>query len=100
MWEIYRVQHIGAEDVTNSNGDVKLLAERTAGVKLQLVVLCPLLLDHIEQNPDASCGLGKLLLPDRTLALLLGVTDESLTEVHKKGKPQIWGEQFARGFCF
>lgn len=81
-----RVQHIGAEDVTNSNGDVKLLAERTSGVKLQLVVLCPLLLDHIEQNPETSCGLGKLLLPDRTLALLLGVTDDSLTEVHKKGK--------------
>lgn len=80
------MKHIGAEDVTNANGDVKLLAETTVGVKLQLVVVCPGFLEHISENPETSCGLGKLLLPDRTLALLLGVTDDNLTEVHKKGK--------------
>lgn len=79
------MQHIGAEDIINSSDDNKLLAQRTAGVKLQLVVVCPGFLEHVAQFPEFSCSLGKLLLPDRTLALLLGVTDENITEVHKKG---------------
>lgn len=68
-----------------SNGDVRPIAERTSNVKLQLVVMCPTLLEHITRNPLSACGLGKLLLPDRTLALLLGVTDDDLTDIHRTG---------------
>lgn len=83
------MQHIGAEEITATENDVKLLTEKTAGVKLQLVVVCPGLLEHISENPEASINLGKLLLPDRTLALLLGVTDDNITEVHRNGKSVI-----------
>lgn len=68
-----------------SSGDVRPIAERTSNVKLQLVVMCPTLLEHIARNPLSACGLGKLLLPDRTLALLLGVTDDDLTDIHRTG---------------
>lgn len=73
------------EDFIESKVDTNILLEKSSCVKLQLVVLCPGLLDYIAEHPD-DAAFCKLFLPDRTLALLLGVTDDDLTEVHRKGQ--------------
>ncbi|KAK5649603.1 hypothetical protein RI129_000632 [Pyrocoelia pectoralis] len=80
----FNIFHLGAEEVIETNADVKIIEDRTSGVKLQLIVVCPSLLDIIVNNPISATKLGKLILPDRTLALLLGVTDDDLTNVHKE----------------
>lgn len=58
------------------------LQEKIFGVKLQLLVVCPRFLEIIEENPTNSGVLGKCLRADRTIAMLLGVTDDSFTDVH------------------
>ncbi|XP_031337881.1 phosphoinositide 3-kinase adapter protein 1 [Photinus pyralis] len=83
----FKIFHLGAEEVIATNTDVKIIEERTSGVKLQLIVVCPSLLEMIVNNPTSAVKLGKLILPDRTLALLLGVTDDDLTNVHKEALP-------------
>lgn len=80
---------MGAEEVIETNTDIKFMQERAFGVKLQLIVMCPSLLEQISWNPASASKLGKLIIPDRTLALLLGVSDEDLTDVHKTGNYTI-----------
>lgn len=80
------MQHLGIEDVLEANGDIQYIAEKTAGVKLQLIIICPNFLEHISLHPEPASALGKLLLADRTLALLLGVTEEEIKDEHKNGK--------------
>ena len=53
------------------------------------MVVCPQFLDFIVEHPGETSTLSKLLLPDRTLALLLGVTDNDLNDAHKKGSNLI-----------
>lgn len=80
------MQHLGIEDVVDANGDIRYIAERIAGVKLQLVIICPNFLEQLSLNPEPASALGKILLPDRTLALLLGVTEDDVKDEHKNGK--------------
>lgn len=79
------MQHLGIEDVLDTNGDMRYIAERTAGVKLQLVIICPNFLEQVSLNSEPANALGKLLMPDRTLALLLGVTEDDVKDEHKNG---------------
>ncbi|XP_064213950.1 phosphoinositide 3-kinase adapter protein 1 isoform X1 [Tribolium castaneum] len=84
----FKIQHMLLEDcISEPKEDPKIIAERATNVKLQLVILCPNFLDFVAEYPDKCSELGKLLLADRTLALLLGVSDSDLTEVHKKTFP-------------
>ncbi|KAJ8937371.1 hypothetical protein NQ314_011919 [Rhamnusium bicolor] len=86
----FKIQYLGAEEaIKKSKEEFKELAEKSSGVKLQLVVLCPSFLEFISEHPDESYALGRLLLADRTLALLLGVTDNDLTEIHKKSHEEF-----------
>lgn len=77
----HRIQHLGVEEAI-SNGEPNFL-EKSTSVKLQLIVLCPSFLEFVSGNPEECKILGKILLSDRTLALLLGVHDSDLQEVHK-----------------
>ncbi|XP_017787311.1 PREDICTED: phosphoinositide 3-kinase adapter protein 1 [Nicrophorus vespilloides] len=79
----YKVHHLGIEDIIEANGDVRLIAEKTSGVKLQLIVLCPMLLKKIADNLQSTASLSKILLPDRILALQLGTSDDDITDLHK-----------------
>lgn len=75
--------------LTDPKEDPKSIAERATNVKLQLVILCPGFLDFVSEYPEKCSEIGKLLLADRSLALLLGVSDIDLTDIHKKGQ-LIW----------
>ncbi|CAG9772639.1 unnamed protein product [Ceutorhynchus assimilis] len=83
----FKIQNLALEDALTPKIEDTKFIEGTTGVKLQLVVVCPEFLDFIAQHPEESASLSKLLLPDRTLALLLGVKDVDLTDVHKNALP-------------
>ncbi|KAJ8940957.1 hypothetical protein NQ318_006808 [Aromia moschata] len=84
----FKIHYLGAEEaIKMSSEEYKGLSEKTSGVKLQLVVVCPSFLEFISENIEESCALGKLLLADRTLALLLGVSDSDLSDAHKRVLP-------------
>ncbi|KAK9877610.1 hypothetical protein WA026_019280 [Henosepilachna vigintioctopunctata] len=82
----FKIHHLAVEDFIEARVDANLLLEKSAGVKLQLVVMCPGFLDYISEHSD-NTNFGKLFLADRTLALLLGVCDDDLTEIHRKALP-------------
>ncbi|XP_049821513.1 phosphoinositide 3-kinase adapter protein 1 isoform X2 [Aethina tumida] len=82
----FKIQELGVEEIIE-NKDLKPLTDKTSGVKLQLIVIDPSLLEFISQHAEESQKLGSILLPDRTLALLLGVKDSDLTEEHLKVLP-------------
>nr|XP_022904988.1 uncharacterized protein LOC111417055 isoform X1 [Onthophagus taurus]XP_022904989.1 uncharacterized protein LOC111417055 isoform X1 [Onthophagus taurus] len=79
----FKIHHLSVEEIIEANGDIRFISEKTAGVKLQLLVICPLFLDKIAKNLSKTSPLSKLLIPNRVLALLLGVTDNDITETHK-----------------
>ncbi|XP_063912859.1 phosphoinositide 3-kinase adapter protein 1 isoform X2 [Zophobas morio] len=81
----FKIQHMLLENcLLESKEDPKLVAERATNVKLQLVVVCPSFLEFVAEHPEKCSNLGKLLLGDRTLALLLGVSDGDLTDLHRR----------------
>ncbi|KAL3279690.1 hypothetical protein HHI36_017196 [Cryptolaemus montrouzieri] len=82
----FKIHHLSAEDFIEAKVDTNLFLEKSSCVKLQLVVVCPGFLDYISKHSD-NANFGKLFLPDRTLALLLGVSDDNLTEIHRRVLP-------------
>ncbi|XP_018333041.1 phosphoinositide 3-kinase adapter protein 1 [Agrilus planipennis] len=83
----FKVLYIGADEFSEADCDIRSIAERISNVKLQLIVVCPSMLEYIAKYPTPSTTLGKLMIPDRTLALLLGVSDDDLIDVHKQVLP-------------
>ncbi|XP_019758359.2 phosphoinositide 3-kinase adapter protein 1 isoform X2 [Dendroctonus ponderosae] len=83
----FKIRNAYLEDSLTPKIEDQKFIEGATGVKLQLVVVCPGFLDFVAQHPEESAGLAKLLLADRTLALLLGVTDDDVTEAHRNALP-------------
>lgn len=87
----FKTQYASLEEImTKSEQEYKEFISRASSVKLQLVVICPNFMEMIAEHSEDCMGLGKLLLPDRTLALLLGVVDEDFTEIHKRVLPTYY----------
>ncbi|XP_046406145.1 uncharacterized protein LOC124171042 isoform X2 [Ischnura elegans] len=59
------------------------MEEKMAGVRLQIVIICPLFLDYLFQHPEPVSAIGRLLCPERVIAMLLGVEESSITEEHR-----------------
>ena len=97
---VCRVYNLCLEDVIAANGDIRFIWEKTSGVKLQLVVLCPLFLDQIVKHTSKLTSLAKLLHPNRILALLLGVTDDDVLDIHKSGKYPVFFITGGRKFLY
>ena len=51
--------------------------------RLQIVLLSPTLLEFMSRYP--SLLIGRLLHPDRVLAIMLGVKDSLITPEHRSG---------------
>ncbi|XP_071440146.1 phosphoinositide 3-kinase adapter protein 1 [Hetaerina americana] len=59
------------------------MEEKLAGVRLQVVIICPLFLDYLFQYPEPGSAIGRLLCPKRVIAMLLGVEENSINEEHR-----------------
>ncbi|XP_051156059.1 phosphoinositide 3-kinase adapter protein 1 isoform X3 [Leptopilina boulardi] len=74
----FRVRHITVEDSLTTNTEDKLKSSR-----LQIVVICPFLLKRILTRPEQAMNLSRHLVPDKVLAMMLGVQEDHLTSGHK-----------------
>lgn len=79
----FKIMCVGLEDIVGSQVLPLANEERMMNVKLQIVILCPQFLHHIYENPGPATTLGRLLHPDRVLAMLLGVDESAVTEQHR-----------------
>ncbi|KAJ8875860.1 hypothetical protein PR048_023763, partial [Dryococelus australis] len=78
-----KVLSVSLEEVVGPRSVALALEEKMVHVKLQIVIVCPQFLEHIFQNPGPGTALGKLLQPDRVLAMLLGVSEDHILEQHR-----------------
>lgn len=79
----FKIMCVYLEDVVGPQVVPHAIEAKMMGVKLQIVILCPQFLHHIYENPGPATTLGRLLQPDRVLAMLLGVEDSAVTEQHR-----------------
>ncbi|XP_069668608.1 phosphoinositide 3-kinase adapter protein 1 isoform X2 [Periplaneta americana] len=79
----FKIMCVGLEDIVGPQVLPLANEERMMNVKLQIVILCPQFLHHIYENPGPATTLGRLLHPDRVLAMLLGVDESAVTEQHR-----------------
>ncbi|CAG2068785.1 unnamed protein product, partial [Timema podura] len=77
----FKVLTVSLEDVVGPGSIPASLEEKMVRVKLQIVIVCPQFLEQVYQHPAPA--LGKLLQPDRVLAMLLGVEEDNVTEQHR-----------------
>jgi hypothetical protein len=81
----FRIMCVSLEDVVGPQVVPVATEEKMTHVKLQIVIICPQFLHHIYENPGPATTLGRLLQPDRVLAMLLGVDESAVTEQHRAG---------------
>ncbi|XP_044741541.1 phosphoinositide 3-kinase adapter protein 1 isoform X2 [Chrysoperla carnea] len=82
----FKVLHMSVEEINDGVG--ANMEERLATVKLQIIIICPTLIntvnDIVTQNGTSEKNLfNRIFQPDRTLGMLLGVTDDDITDKHK-----------------
>lgn len=74
----FRVKHVTVEDSLSASTEDRLKSSR-----LQIVVICPFLLKRILTRPEQAMNLSRHLVPDKVLAMMLGVQEDHLTSCHK-----------------
>ncbi|PSN40924.1 hypothetical protein C0J52_16272 [Blattella germanica] len=79
----FKIMCVSLEDVVGSKVLPYGFEEKMTNVKLQIVIICPQFLHHIYENPEPATKLGRLLQPDRVLAMLLGIDEAAVTEQHR-----------------
>lgn len=57
--------------------------ERIRSARLQIVVVCPILLERVQTRPEHATNLSRQLIADKVLAMMLGVHDSHISDVHK-----------------
>ncbi|XP_071531088.1 uncharacterized protein stumps isoform X2 [Panulirus ornatus] len=73
-----RVEVMNVEDIKDNIG--RLQAVKLKGAKLQIIILSPYFLTHIAEHGRSE--LGQVFIPQKVLALLLGVDDSQFTMAH------------------
>ena len=76
----FRVRHVTVEDSVSTPATTQETINKS---RLQIIVVCPGLLDKVSTRPEQAATLARQLSPDRVLAMMLGVHDGHLTESHK-----------------
>ena len=78
------IRHLPVEDLSGGSGNSfpqRIETEIFYESRLQLVLISPTLLQFLFKNP--TFVLGKLLYPDRVLAVMLGVHDRQVQPEHR-----------------
>lgn len=86
-----RILRVGLDDIVGSVPFA--LEERIVQVKLKLVIVCPMFLQQVQEQPAPSLALTQLLNPSRVLAMLLGVEEDQIAEHHRAGQFQIYSQK-------
>lgn len=73
-----RVRHVTVEESIQAGTE-----ERIRSARLQIVVVCPILLERIQNRSEHATNLSRQLITDKVLAMMLGVHDNHISELHK-----------------
>ncbi|XP_054001924.1 uncharacterized protein LOC128888813 isoform X2 [Hylaeus anthracinus] len=74
----FKVGHITVEETIPSGTE-----DRIRSARLQIVVVCPVLLERIQSRPEHATNLSRHLLAEKVLAMMLGVHDSHINDAHK-----------------
>ncbi|KAL0274845.1 UNVERIFIED_CONTAM: hypothetical protein PYX00_002877 [Menopon gallinae] len=80
----FRILSLGIEDF-GTDSLSPMLEEKLRSVKLAIMIVCPVFLEHVVQFPEHGINLTKNFRPERVLAMLLGVEEAAVTDDHKAG---------------
>lgn len=72
--------------------------ERIKTSRLQIVIVCPILLEHVLSRPEQTANLSGCLVTNRILAMMLGVQDGHVTSSHQSAllTYQNWRKFFVK----
>ncbi|KZC10757.1 Phosphoinositide 3-kinase adapter protein 1 [Dufourea novaeangliae] len=74
----FKVRHVTVEDAIPSGTE-----DRVRSARLQIVVVCPVLLERVQSRPEHATSLSRQLATEKVLAMMLGVHDSHITDTHK-----------------
>ncbi|XP_018337278.1 PREDICTED: phosphoinositide 3-kinase adapter protein 1 isoform X1 [Trachymyrmex septentrionalis] len=74
----FKVRHIAIEEPIVPKTEQKIRSSR-----LQIVIVCPVLLERVRTNPEHSVHLTNHLVPEKVLAMMLGVHDSHINNTYK-----------------
>ncbi|KAF7411823.1 hypothetical protein HZH66_000719 [Vespula vulgaris] len=74
----FKVRHVAVEESLAPGTE-----ERIKSARLQIVVVCPILLERVLCRPEHAANLSRHLTIERVLAMMLGVHDGVVTDTHK-----------------
>ncbi|KOX71496.1 hypothetical protein WN51_03803 [Melipona quadrifasciata] len=74
----FKVRHVTIEEPMLPGAE-----ERIRSARLQIVVVCPILLERAQSRPEQATNLSRQLIADKVLAMMLGVHDSHISDVHK-----------------
>ncbi|XP_048267052.1 phosphoinositide 3-kinase adapter protein 1 isoform X2 [Bombus terrestris] len=74
----FKVRHVTIEESMQPGTE-----ERIRSARLQIVVVCPILLERVQTRPEHATNLSRQLITDKVLAMMLGVHDSHISDVHK-----------------
>nr|XP_033332433.1 uncharacterized protein LOC117223941 isoform X2 [Megalopta genalis] len=74
----FKVRHVTVEETIPSGTEDRI---RTA--RLQIVVVCPVLLERVQSRPEHATSLARHLVSDKVLAMMLGVHDSHISDAHR-----------------
>lgn len=86
---VYRIITTHVEELIDQIPD-NVHVKQLSKAKLQILILCPKLLHHIENLPIDGLTALTELQEDKVLAMLLGVNDGMISDDHKRGKFDSW----------
>ncbi|XP_043271568.1 mucin-5AC isoform X2 [Venturia canescens] len=91
----FSVRHVTVEDSTATSSSIH---EKIGKARLQIVVVCPGLLDRVATRPEQAANLARQLSPERVLAMMLGVHDAHLTDNHRSAliNYALWRKFFVK----
>ncbi|XP_076642587.1 DBB domain-containing protein stumps isoform X2 [Halictus rubicundus] len=74
----FKVRHITVEETIPPGTE-----ERIRTARLQIVVVCPVLLERVQSRPEHATSLARHLVSDKVLAMMLGVHDSHISDAHR-----------------
>ncbi|XP_011692234.1 PREDICTED: phosphoinositide 3-kinase adapter protein 1 [Wasmannia auropunctata] len=74
----FQVRHMAIEEPIAPKTEEKIRSSR-----LQIVVVCPILLERVRTNPEHIVQLTNHLVTEKVLAMMLGVQDSHINDTHR-----------------
>lgn len=87
----FRVRHIKIEESITPK-----MGEKIRSSRLQIIIVCPILLERIQINSENAVHLTSHLVTEKVLAMMLGVQDDHINDTHRSSL--IYFDQWRKFF--